>query len=922
MDRISALLLLIFLSPFLFFFFLLVKLTSRGPFTFRQIRMGKDKKPFEIYKIRTMVENAEKLKTKLKNLNEADGPVFKINNDPRFTGIGRVIAYIGLDEVLQLVNIVKGEMTYVGPRPLPVYEAVNVPREYQERFLVKPGITSLGIVRGTYNKSFKKWMESDLEYIKKRSLFLDIYILVFTVLYILKWSTKNIFFIFYPFVLLFYAFSPDSVWWFQILTFFSVVIFLGLNLGKKVSFFPLLLIVFLFFSTLFSINKISSVPLFFSYLLVFILSSYFFEEAKGILVKSYILGTLMMGLFSFLYSASGIISGRPHSIFGFLDRGTNLIVPYFGYAFYAIFLVATFPFILEKIASRKSTVWKLVLLLYILFLMTSFSKLALLVAGFEGFVYLMIHKPKDKLKVMSIYTAMAFFLLVMVYFMNFFVLNNQWLKGRIYKPSVTSRMEYWNQSIKAIRESSLDRLITGYGLDNFFELSNIYQNKPNNWTRFSHNYFVQFFIENGLLSLIILILFLYTTVGKNFGRYTIPEKLSLLSITLFSLAGTYDLGTVPILLFFFVLLIKEIPKEDVDNTFLGIKSNISHVSFSIILVLLILFWSRYFYVYTNIYLQVHPKIQTIDVFPYESAFWTRLVDTSVNSPERLVELNNKLGRYSSMNADLYKYILQTLYTSGDYCDIVNLSKQYLLRIPFDLDVQNDFIVSYSNCQTPQKQNLDGFWATIEPKFDIPGSTLFQMRDFLNFAATYYFKENKLNQYQRWFSKAWIIKTDNANDTWYEQIFDQPFQALPVERGLKIELSMESEGGLSAIELVGKFNNDNRMKWHGEKILVGFSGNGKVLYIDMYTGKSDNPVVLLNKTLEKKISLLNLFINETGNDIRITDASESNIANIDIRKITNDSFPDGIFPDKKVYLGYGISPHSSIRIEKFNILPAK
>ncbi|MCL5797608.1 MAG: sugar transferase [Patescibacteria group bacterium] len=922
MDRISALALLIFLSPFLLFFFLLVKLTSRGSFIFRQTRIGKDKKPFEIYKIRTMVKDAENLRAKLRNLNEADGPVFKINNDPRFTGIGKVIAYIGLDEVLQLVNIVKGEMTYVGPRPLPVYEAVNVPREYQERFSVKPGITSLGIVRGTYNNSFKKWMESDLEYIKKRNLFLDIYILIFTVLYILKWSTKNIFLVFYPFVLLFYAFSPDSVWWFQILTFFSVVIFLGLNLSKKVSLLFLLLIVLLFFSTLFSINKISSVPLFFSYLLVFILSSFFFEEAKGILVKSYILGTLMMGLFSFLYSASGIISGKPHSIFGFLDRGTNLIVPYFGYAFYAIFLVATFPFILEKMTSHKSTVWKLMLLVYILFFVTSFSKLALLVAGFEGFVYLMIYKPKDKVKVISIYTAMAFFLLAVVYFMNFFVLNNQWLKGRIYKQSVTSRIEYWNQSMKAIRGSSIDRLIAGYGLDNFFELSNVYQNKPNNWTRFSHNYFVQFFIENGLLSLIILMLFLYTTVRKNFSKYTIPEKLSLLSITLFSLAGTYDLGTTPILLFFFVLLIKEISKEDVNNVFLGIKSNISRLPFLIILVLLVLFWSQYFYVYTNIYLQVHPMIQTIDVFPYESAFWTRLVDTSVNSPERLVELNNKLGRYSSMNADLYKYVLQTLYTSGDYCDIVNLSKQYLSKIPFDLDIQKDFIVSYSNCQSPQKQNLDGFWGTIEPKFDIPSSTLFQMRDFLNFAAMYYYKENKLSQYQRWFSKAWTIKTDNANDSWYEQILDQPFQALPVERGLKIELSMKSEGGFSAIELLGKFNSDTRMKWDGRKMLIGFTDNGKIFYIDMYTGDPNKPLVLLNQKIEEKASPLVFLINEAGSNIWITDKSGISIANIDIKKMTNNSLWEGIFPDKKIYLGYGISPHSSLSISKFIILPTK
>ncbi len=178
MQRLCALILLIIISPLLALIYALIKLDSKGPFVFRQKRAGKNQQPFWLYKIRTMKLGAEKQQNELKAENEADGPVFKIHHDPRYTRAGRFISHTGLDELLQLVNIVKGEMAFVGPRPLPIHEAKAVPKKYQARFQALPGITSLWVIKGAQHQNFAKWMSDDLEYVNKRSLWLDLKITV------------------------------------------------------------------------------------------------------------------------------------------------------------------------------------------------------------------------------------------------------------------------------------------------------------------------------------------------------------------------------------------------------------------------------------------------------------------------------------------------------------------------------------------------------------------------------------------------------------------------------------------------------------------------------------------------------------------------------------------------------------------------
>lgn len=173
--------------------YLIILITGLNPI-FKQKRLGKNKKAFDIYKFRTMVENAEMLKPKIKHLNEADGPVFKIYDDPRYTKIGKWLSRLGLDEIPQLINIIKGEMAFVGPRPLPIDEGKKVPKKYEARFSVLPGITSLWVVKGAYHNDFQRWMRDDLEYVKKKSFFYDCYIIIKTIFFIIKLLIKNIFF--------------------------------------------------------------------------------------------------------------------------------------------------------------------------------------------------------------------------------------------------------------------------------------------------------------------------------------------------------------------------------------------------------------------------------------------------------------------------------------------------------------------------------------------------------------------------------------------------------------------------------------------------------------------------------------------------------------------------------------------------------
>jgi exopolysaccharide biosynthesis polyprenyl glycosylphosphotransferase len=179
-DRTVGLSSLVLLSPLLIVMALAVKVTSRGPAFYRQVRVGKNGHEFTMLKFRTMRDNADEELAALLDLNRADGPLFKIPDDPRLTRVGRVLRRCSLDELAQLVNVVRGEMSIVGPRPPLPAEVAQYADDVRRRFLVKPGLTGLWQVNGRADLSWDESVRLDLHYVDHWSPALDFVILAKT----------------------------------------------------------------------------------------------------------------------------------------------------------------------------------------------------------------------------------------------------------------------------------------------------------------------------------------------------------------------------------------------------------------------------------------------------------------------------------------------------------------------------------------------------------------------------------------------------------------------------------------------------------------------------------------------------------------------------------------------------------------------
>jgi exopolysaccharide biosynthesis polyprenyl glycosylphosphotransferase len=192
LDFSLSALLLVGIAPVLLLTAVLIKLTSPGPVFFVQRRVGLGKRIFNIFKFRTMIANAEEKQGEIEHLNEVSGPVFKIKKDPRITPLGRFLRKTSIDELPQLFNVLSGDMSLVGPRPLPIrdYELFSEAGEDWQRcrFSVRPGITCLWQVKGRSSLPFHKWMELDLQYVRTWSLWLDLQILARTIPAVLRGS--------------------------------------------------------------------------------------------------------------------------------------------------------------------------------------------------------------------------------------------------------------------------------------------------------------------------------------------------------------------------------------------------------------------------------------------------------------------------------------------------------------------------------------------------------------------------------------------------------------------------------------------------------------------------------------------------------------------------------------------------------------
>ncbi len=180
-DLIVGVVSLVFILPILPLIALMIKLDTRGPVFFKQGRVGRNGRVFKFYKFRSMVHEAESKRAELGELNEQDGPVFKMRSDPRITSVGGFLRRSSFDEIPQIVNVLRGEMSIVGPRP-PLPQEVACYQPWQlSRLAVKPGITCLWQISGRSRIGFNEWMRLDLEYLRTRSFKTDLLILLKTI---------------------------------------------------------------------------------------------------------------------------------------------------------------------------------------------------------------------------------------------------------------------------------------------------------------------------------------------------------------------------------------------------------------------------------------------------------------------------------------------------------------------------------------------------------------------------------------------------------------------------------------------------------------------------------------------------------------------------------------------------------------------
>jgi lipopolysaccharide/colanic/teichoic acid biosynthesis glycosyltransferase len=181
LDVVGAVIALVLSAPVMLLAALAIKIETHGPVLYRSTRVGRGGKPFTFYKLRSMVNGADRHRHHLSHLNECDGPVFKISRDPRVTVVGRFLRTTSLDELPQLWNVLRGDMSLVGPRP-PIPDEVSHYQPWQMRRLeVRPGLTCLWQISGRSRIGFEEWMRLDLEYIQRRSFRLDFRILLRTI---------------------------------------------------------------------------------------------------------------------------------------------------------------------------------------------------------------------------------------------------------------------------------------------------------------------------------------------------------------------------------------------------------------------------------------------------------------------------------------------------------------------------------------------------------------------------------------------------------------------------------------------------------------------------------------------------------------------------------------------------------------------
>jgi lipopolysaccharide/colanic/teichoic acid biosynthesis glycosyltransferase len=188
LDAVCSMAALVTMFPLLLLIAIAIKLDSRGPVIYASTRIGRKGRTFRCYKFRTMSTNAEALKASLQHLNERDGVLFKITNDPRITRLGRFLRKYSLDELPQFWNVLKGDMSMVGPRPPLADEVQQYELDHLRRLDVLPGITGLWQVESRCNTSFASYISLDMQYVERWNLMLDLQVLLKTIVVVVAGS--------------------------------------------------------------------------------------------------------------------------------------------------------------------------------------------------------------------------------------------------------------------------------------------------------------------------------------------------------------------------------------------------------------------------------------------------------------------------------------------------------------------------------------------------------------------------------------------------------------------------------------------------------------------------------------------------------------------------------------------------------------
>lgn len=711
-------------------------------------------------------------------------------------------------------------------------------------------------------------------------------------------------------LLLLFSAYPRMIWLIQIGIFFCLHFFLGLTYKRRLTFSFLSFAILLAISTYYSIDLIYSLGYFCGYLVILVLSSAMPQEKIPLVVKAFLTGTVCMGIISTVYSLLKI-THIDINVFSPIETDTGLLVPYFGHAFYAVFILAVLPFVMENIVKKKRA-WSFLFILLLFFLLMTFSKMAIFVGFLEIAVFLWA--KKSSFQSLGIY-SMACLLIGVVFFVSFFP-TSFWLQEKTKKDSLGSRKEYFHQSLAILRSSPLPRIVLGYGFDSVYMLSHRFQTRPAAATSSSHNIFVQFFIENGFISLLLFLFILITTYRRNFPRYSLAEKITIPALFIHASVATSGVSLLPLMLFVFLLLMKN-ADDDADRK--NRKSGATRtVPASLLLIPVFFFWAWYGIGFGKVVLAQNPDTASILFFPYEPAFWTYLANYYSTRQERIEDLSRRLDVIDPEEIDIRRSLIRNAYRNTAYCWTDHQASAFLLRIPYDLEMQEKFIDSTYRCQENTDTTHNDFFSQFHERVSETKEAGIFLRPVFLYAAVQYFKQNDATNYSFWMKKTWHFSAENANSRWYGDTYDHPALGFPFPGPFRVDVKMHGQGDLSGIGLVGKTETENESKFAKRKIFIGYKDDGNTLVINLDLFQSTPPIVLYEEKSSAPYQGLSLTFEENGRSVHVESEEGVGLADIVIREKTNGEITDGIFPGGIVYTSFGVSQYSELTIDALHI----